>query len=66
VEYRSYPTYEEWKPAFCSTTFSTSSGSYPTYEEWKPQRLKKDLGLTRCSYPTYEEWKHICSVVYLS
>ena len=34
--FRSYPTYEEWKPSFTSFLFSFIFCSYPTYEEWKP------------------------------
>jgi len=35
VTLRSYPTYEEWKPAFPVFLSSTFPSSYPTYEEWK-------------------------------
>jgi len=33
--YRSYPTYEEWKPLKMIATCCSISCSYPTYEEWK-------------------------------
>jgi len=32
---RSYPTYEEWKPATSVISFTITGSSYPTYEEWK-------------------------------
>ena len=35
--YRSYPTYEEWKPSSSPvTSLKPNMSSYPTYEEWKP------------------------------
>ena len=40
---RSYPTYEEWKPA---NEFTPTNGvwcSYPTYEEWKRVDSLEDL-----------------------
>jgi len=33
--FRSYPTYEEWKPFSDHLTFGFFACSYPTYEEWK-------------------------------
>jgi len=33
--FRSYPTYEEWKPFKKSSISSILVRSYPTYEEWK-------------------------------
>jgi len=57
--YRSYPTYEEWKPFIESPTHTYVYGSYPTYEEWKPPSCKEDSTRSKIgSYPTYEEWKH--------
>ena len=57
--YRSYPTYEEWKPRYTKRTWRPKPCSYPTYEEWKRVKTNRGaLGVFLSSYPTYEEWKH--------
>ena len=56
--FRSYPTYEEWKPPDVVKSILNILSSYPTYEEWKLKTLNPypELDYTG-SYPTYEEWK---------
>ena len=55
---RSYPTYEEWKPALSNISLPyISISSYPTYEEWKLLLIPLAIQENNRSYPTYEEWK---------
>ena len=57
--FRSYPTYEEWKQYFRNNLRITSLySSYPTYEEWKLSTVSPVFLTSIGSYPTYEEWKH--------
>ena len=56
--FRSYPTYEEWKPRSGSVFGVHFTSSYPTYEEWKPVTPSYRVAILKSSYPTYEEWKH--------
>jgi len=39
-DYRSYRTYEEWKPISHSSSFFFNVCSYRTYEEWKPMNSR--------------------------
>ena len=56
--FRSYPTYEEWKPRIGTSPSSIIFGSsYPTYEEWKHDVVQGIDTRRYSSYPTYEEWK---------
>ena len=57
--FRSYPTYEEWKPPTNVLIAAPYYGSYPTYEEWKHPTFNKNKLTFPRSYPTYEEWKRI-------
>jgi len=57
-DFRSYRTYEEWKPIYVKDADNGVVGSYRTYEEWKLSHVwPRHLPDTR-SYRTYEEWKH--------
>ena len=55
--FRSYRTYEEWKPTFLMFTPPSLLCSYRTYEEWKRGHGHFISSVKDSSYRTYEEWK---------
>ena len=55
--FRSYRTYEEWKPLCFSRFCCVFLRSYRTYEEWKQAYDEIRTQLQTSSYRTYEEWK---------